>query len=402
MDWTADRSTALRRLQEFAPDAGRRYASSRNHDTGPGRSNVSQLSPWLHAGLLSEREVLAAVLTHHSPSQAEKFVSEVFWRIYFKGFLEQHPSIWRAYCDDRDAALADLDDNAGRRTAYNEAVEGRTGIAAFDHWARELVETGYLHNHARMWFASIWIFTLKLDWTLGADFFLRHLMDGDAASNTLNWRWVAGLHTKGKTYLARQGNITRYTSDHPEGSLEADGLTSEAPALEEDRDHPRRDLDLPDGDLPQGRYALLLHDEAASHAPLALEQPPALVIGAARPDARSPLPIGDKARDFALQAVAKGVVSASEAFECPSVDWGHGDRPEDILQAQEIDYVVAPYLPVGWTRDSLWPRLEPLANSDRLTQILPELARQTWPEARAGFYRVRKAIPDILDTAGFS
>jgi deoxyribodipyrimidine photo-lyase len=65
---------------------------------------------------------------------------------------------------------------------------------------QELVETGYLHNHARMWFASIWIFTLRLPWELGADFFLRHLLDGDAASNTLSWRWVAGLHTKGKHY----------------------------------------------------------------------------------------------------------------------------------------------------------------------------------------------------------
>ncbi len=70
---------------------------------------------------------------------------------------------------------------------------------------------GYLHNHARMWFASIWIFTLRLPWVLGADFFMRHLCDGDPASNTLSWRWVAGLHTRGKTYLARASNIATYT-----------------------------------------------------------------------------------------------------------------------------------------------------------------------------------------------
>ncbi len=67
--------------------------------------------------------------------------------------------------------------------------------------------TGYLHNHARMWFASIWIFTLRLPWELGADFFLRHLLDGDPASNTLSWRWVGGMQTMGKTYLARADNI---------------------------------------------------------------------------------------------------------------------------------------------------------------------------------------------------
>ncbi len=80
--------------------------------------------------------------------------------------------------------------SSGLRRAYERAVEGRTGIDGFDDWARQLVETGWLHNHTRMWFASIWIFTLRLPWALGAAFFLRHLLDGDPASNTLSWRWV--------------------------------------------------------------------------------------------------------------------------------------------------------------------------------------------------------------------
>jgi deoxyribodipyrimidine photo-lyase len=71
--------------------------------------------------------------------------------------------------------------------------------------------TGYLHNHARMWFASIWIFTLRLPWELGAAFFYEHLLDGDVASNTLSWRWVAGLQTRGKTYVAKADNIAFYT-----------------------------------------------------------------------------------------------------------------------------------------------------------------------------------------------
>ena len=199
MKWTPTREAGLAQLGAFLPKAGRTYANTRNHDDGVERSNVSQLSPWLHAGLLSEAEVCQRVLAHHSPKAAEKFVAEVFWRIYFKGYLEQRPSIWTSYCNDRDAMLQAFEDDAGKRVAYMEAIEGRSGIAAFDHWAKELVETGYLHNHARMWFASIWIFTLKLDWQLGADFFLRHLIDADAASNTLSWRWVGGLHTKGKT-----------------------------------------------------------------------------------------------------------------------------------------------------------------------------------------------------------
>jgi hypothetical protein len=64
-----------------------------------------------------------------------------------------------------------------------------------------------------MWFASIWIFTLKLPWQQGAAFFLEHLFDGDAASNTLSWRWVAGLQTKGKHYLAKAWNIEKFTQN---------------------------------------------------------------------------------------------------------------------------------------------------------------------------------------------
>jgi deoxyribodipyrimidine photo-lyase len=82
------------------------------------------------------------------------------------------------------------------------AVNGQTGLTCFESWVTELVETGYLHNHARMWFASIWILTLGLPWRLGAVFLYRHLLDGDAASNTLGWRWVAGLQTRGKPYPA--------------------------------------------------------------------------------------------------------------------------------------------------------------------------------------------------------
>ena len=63
-----------------------------------------------------------------------------------------------------------------------------------------------------MWFASIWIHTLELQWELGADFFLKHLLDGDPASNTLSWRWVAGIHTKGKNYIARKSNIEKYSN----------------------------------------------------------------------------------------------------------------------------------------------------------------------------------------------
>jgi hypothetical protein len=402
------RAAALARLAQFLPAAGRRYAETRNADDGPasgGRSNVSELSPWLHAGVLGEPEVLEAVLGQHSPRAAEKFIAEVFWQIYFKGYLEQRPAIWDDYCTGRDGALAAVACNAGLQRAYAEATEGRTGIEAFDVWAQELAETGYLHNHARMWFASIWIFTLKLDWRLGADFFLRHLMDGDAASNTLSWRWVAGLHTKGKHYLARADNIARYTSGRPGGALAADGLAEDAEPLSEPQDYSRQKLDLPapvSADDLAEPFALLLHDEAAHHTPLALPAEPALVIGAARPAMRSPGAVGALASDFANGAVASGMAEAATAFGCAAAEWRAGEPLAALLAEAGVSRIAVPYLPTGWTRDALMPDIAPLAAQGRVVTILGDLDRATWPHAKAGFFGVAKAIDSLLAECGIA
>ena len=201
------RTAAQARLAEFLPAAGR-YAAERNF-VRPGNDHVARLSPWLQKRLLLESEVVAAVRASWTFPAVEKFVQEVYWRTYWKGWLEQRPAAWTRWTE----AVPRLRDGlrGERRSAWEAACAGRTGIAGFDDWARELVATGYLHNHARMWFASIWIFTLRLPWELGAAFFFEHLLDGDAASNTLSWRWVAGLQTAGKTYVARADNIAHYT-----------------------------------------------------------------------------------------------------------------------------------------------------------------------------------------------
>ena len=207
LDFLPTRAAALARLEEFLPAAGR-YAADRNF-VRPGHPNTSRLSPWVQKRLLLEEEVIAAARERWSFESVEKFVQEVYWRTYWKGWLEQRPEAWSRWVEAvprlRDALSAE------QRSTLEAALAGRTGIAGFDDWAHELVATGYLHNHARMWFASIWIFTLKLPWELGAAFFYEHLLDGDVASNTLSWRWVAGLQTPGKTYVARADNIAFYT-----------------------------------------------------------------------------------------------------------------------------------------------------------------------------------------------
>ena len=201
------RAAALARMAEFLPDAGR-YAADRNF-VRPGHPNISRLSPWVQKRLLLEEEVVGSVRGRWAFEAVEKFVQEVYWRTYWKGWLEQRPEAWSRWVEAvprlRDALSAE------QRSTLEVALGGRTGIAGFDAWAQELMATGYLHNHARMWFASIWVFTLKLPWELGAAFFYEHLLDGDVASNTLSWRWVAGLQTPGKTYVARADNIAHYT-----------------------------------------------------------------------------------------------------------------------------------------------------------------------------------------------
>lgn len=204
------------------------YAATRN-SVMPGHGNVSGLSPWLRRRLLTEDEVVAAAAAQHGASAAEKFIQEVRWRTYWKGWLENRPAVWTSFIEGVARARDRL--TGERASMFSAAVAGRTDLACFNAWRDELVATGWLHNHARMWFASIWVFTLRLPWELGAAFFLEHLLDGDAASNTLSWRWVAGLHTPGKIYLARAENIARYAGSElapPAGRL-AEAAVAPAP-----------------------------------------------------------------------------------------------------------------------------------------------------------------------------
>lgn len=178
------------------------------------------MSPYLRYRLLTEREVVKAVLENHPYEAVAKFIEEVCWRTYWKGYLEMRPGLWDRYVADLERIRAG-EQSVELRERLDRARSGRTGLECFDVWVRQLTSTGWLHNHARMWMASIWIFTLELPWQSGAAFFLEHLLDGDPASNTLSWRWVAGLHTAGKHYLARADNIAKYTEGRfdPRGQL---------------------------------------------------------------------------------------------------------------------------------------------------------------------------------------
>ena len=217
---------AQNRLNDFIENNIHEYANKRNFDFGPeNRSNISYLSPFISHRLLFEYDIAKKVLSKFPYLKVEKFIQEIFWRTYWKGWLELRPDVWSDY----KLSLDDLD----KDDRYHEAIEGRTNIDCFNDWVHELKSKNYLHNHARMWFASIWIFTLGLPWQLGAQFFLEHLYDGDAASNTLSWKWVAGLQTKGKHYIARPDNIQKFTN----GRYNNIKLKTSMPSLTDQKDY---------------------------------------------------------------------------------------------------------------------------------------------------------------------
>ena len=210
MNFEPSRAKALDRLESFVENNLAEYSKLRNFDFGPDkRSNVSCLSPYITHGIVNEQEIIKKSLGKFSFSKNEKFIQEVLWRTYWKGWLELRPNVWSDYLTE----LIKIKENLKNNQNYKNAIEGKTKIDCFNQWVIELKENNYLHNHTRMWFASIWIFTLELPWQLGAEFFMQHLYDGDAASNTLGWRWVAGVQTQGKHYLASEWNIKKFTTN---------------------------------------------------------------------------------------------------------------------------------------------------------------------------------------------
>jgi len=210
MIFEASRAKALNQLNNFVENNLGEYSKLRNFDFGPERRyNISCLSPYITHGIINEKEVIQKALSKFSFSKNEKFIQEVLWRTYWKGWLELRPNVWADYLVELNQIKKEFRDNKD----YFAAIEGKTKIDCFNEWVNELKENNYLHNHTRMWFASIWIFTLELPWQLGAEFFMQNLYDGDAASNTLGWRWVAGVQTQGKHYLASEWNIKKFTNN---------------------------------------------------------------------------------------------------------------------------------------------------------------------------------------------
>jgi deoxyribodipyrimidine photo-lyase len=390
---TPTRTAALHQLTAFAPHMAADYATRRNYDLGA-RSTVSRLSPYLRCRLATEPEVIATAIAHHGAKPSAKFIDEVIWRSYFKGWLELRPSIWREYHDGIATDLAALTPDQHR--LYASVIQGNSGTKCMDIWAQELVTQGYLHNHARMWFASIWVFGLGLPWRLGADFFMQHLLDGDAASNTLGWRWVAGLHTAGKTYHAKPDNIATFTNDRITPS-QADvaqkypGPTSAPlPATSPLRPHM----------APNTQPSLLLiTDQDCALQDFDLSRLDLRAAATMTTSAlKSPHAISD-----AVQAFEAGALSdTAQRIGWPNATPLTANDPAPLITAAQTcgaTQIITPFATTGPLRDWL------LAASPQITAAgitLAELQRpwdaMIWPDCTPGFFKVKQNIPRYLAT----
>jgi deoxyribodipyrimidine photo-lyase len=366
----ATRAAGLARLAVAAAGLGRDYADGRNTDAGPDQDpTTSVLSPYLRRRMVMETEVVEAARAAHGPA-AEKFVQEVFWRTYFKGHLETRPLLWTAYQRLVAEGHERLAREPGLRKAYDRAVAGRTGIDCFDDWALELAGRNWLHNHARMWFASIWVFTLRLPWALGAELFLQNLVDGDPASNTLSWRWVAGLHTRGKAYAARAENIRRYTN----GRYDPQGLNEDPVPLEEPDGPAPVKLPRPDA-VPDGSVALLLHLEDLHPESLPLGCASVRRVGGLVAHADGAV---ERVRAMDRAAMADALDRAARHFGCSAGlvqdGWNEG-LP-----------VVTAWAPVRPSASALPPAI-------RVRRAWDDAV---WPRATKGYFQVKAVIPGII------
>ncbi len=252
-----------------------------------------------------------------------------------------------------------------------------------------------------MWFASIWIFTLELPWRLGADFFFRNLLDGDPASNTLGWRWAAGLHTRGKPYHAQAWNIARFTNNRfdprpAELAAVVEGLESEEPEGLPSVT-PLRTVQVPDLDRPT---ALLITEEDCR--PEDFDLPSMNFVGYATLSAshlRSPLPVSPLVKEFehgALRDTASRIaVDATELRAGVPTDLSRWASRPGATQ------IATPYIPTGPLRDWMLEAKRGLVEAGiDLVEWRREWDSAIWPYATAGFFKVKKQIPAILHNTG--
>ena len=377
MNFEASRAKALDKLNNFVENNLSEYSKLRNFDYGPdNRSNISCLSPYITHGIINEKEVIKKSLDKFSFAKNEKFIQEVLWRTYWKGWLELRPSVWTDFLIELKKIKKDFQNNQ----TYKKAIEGKTNVECFNYWVNELKENNYLHNHTRMWFASIWIFTLNLPWQLGAEFFMQHLYDGDAASNTLGWRWVAGVQTQGKHYLASEWNIKKFTNNRFSNIK----LNENAPPKISEKKYSilKQDFTNPEN-IDQNNLIIFENNLCFETSDFQNNKFKKFYIISNKNENRC-IKLSEKVLKFKSSLIQ----DQEQRFKNQSIDC----EVIDISEIKKIEKAVGLYPTIGENLDYL------NSNTFKINFLYRELDQNSWQYCNKGFFNFKNYIPKIIST----
>ena len=377
MNFETSRTFAEKKLDSFIDNNLNEYSKLRNFDFGPNkRSNISCISPYVTHGVINEIEIIKKSLKKYSFVKNEKFIQEVLWRVYWKGWLELRPDVWT----DFKYSLKKLKKEYENNNKYIEAINAKTNIDVFNSWVNELKNFNYLHNHTRMWFASIWIFSLKLPWQLGAEFFLQHLYDGDAASNTLGWRWVAGVQTKGKHYIATEWNIKKFTNNRFNNIK----LNENAPPVNEDKFYKIISKNF-NNLLPTDDRALIVFDNNLSFETSDfVNQKFDKILLVSNDNKNRQIILSEKLIEFKNALIKDQKKRLNErSINCEII------TIEDLLKIK--DKIYALYPGVGENLDYL-----NLNNLENISFLYRKVDQYSWKFCNKGFFNFKNYIPKII------
>ena len=377
MNFEASRAKALDKLNYFVENNLSEYSKLRNFDYGPdNRSNISCLSPYITHGIINEKEVIKKSLDKFSFAKNEKFIQEVLWRTYWKGWLELRPSVWTDFLIELKKIKGDFQNNQN----YKNAIDGKTNVECFNYWVNELKENNYLHNHTRMWFASIWIFTLNLPWQLGAEFFMQHLYDGDAASNTLGWRWVAGVQTQGKHYLASEWNIKKFTNNRFSNIK----LNENAPPKISEKKYSilKQDFINPEN-IDQNNLIIFENNLCFETSDFQNNKFKKFYIISNKNENRC-IKLSEKVLKFKSSLIQDQEQRfKNQSFDCEVID---------ISEIKKIEKAVGLYPTIGENLDYL------NSNTFKINFLYRELDQNSWQYCNKGFFNFKNYIPKIIST----
>ena len=376
MNFKPSRTFAEELMKVFIENNLVNYSKLRNFDYGPDkRSNVSCLSPYVTHGVISEVELIKKSLNKYSFVKNEKFIQEIMWRTFWKGWMELRPDVWADYLLE----LNQIRDKYKNDQDYKKAVEGSTEIQCFNEWVGELKENNYLHNHARMWFASIWIFTLELPWQLGAEFFMQHLYDGDPASNTLGWRWVAGIQTQGKNYLASEWNIKKFTDNRFKNIK----LKENASPKKVEKFYPILKKDFINPDIEEGKNLLVFENSLSLELSELINNKFNKIKLITNQNQNRKIKLSEKTMNFKTQLFEDQKKRLKDkSLEC------------EILDVSEIEDIADSYLlypTVGETLDYIESK-----KFSEVKFLYRKLDQFSWQYCNKGFFNFKNYIPKII------